>query len=76
MVSTFFAVVPDGRAVPSALFVEIEDAIVWGLERYGSEGFGIRACCIRDGDVASSGHGDRTRPAPVAGPGQRGGGDS
>jgi hypothetical protein len=37
-----FAVVPDqiGRVVAS--FAELEDAIEWGLHKYGSDGFAIR----------------------------------
>jgi len=60
MVSTFFAVVPDGRAAPSALFLEVEDAILWGLERYGSDQFRIRSCCAIDGAVASTAPGHRS----------------
>lgn len=59
--STFFAVVPAGEGDPSALFVEIEDAIVWGLERYGSDQFRIRSCCTVAREVASPVYRDRSQ---------------
>lgn len=37
-----FAVFPDGAATPAAVFSDLEDAMDWGLERYGNDAFGIR----------------------------------
>jgi len=37
-----FAIFPDGAATPSALFENLEDAMEWGLKRYGDDAFGIR----------------------------------
>jgi hypothetical protein len=37
-----FAVFPDGAATPAAVFTDLEDAMDWGLERYGGDAFGIR----------------------------------
>jgi hypothetical protein len=37
-----FAVFPDGSTTPSAVFSDLEDAMNWGMERYGSDAFGIR----------------------------------
>lgn len=37
-----FAVFPDGAATPAAVFADLEDAMDWGLERYGCDAFGIR----------------------------------
>jgi hypothetical protein len=37
-----FAVFPDGAATPAAVFADLEDAMDWGLERYGGDAFGIR----------------------------------
>lgn len=37
-----FAVFPDGSASPTAVFADLEDAMDWGLERYGGDAFGIR----------------------------------
>jgi hypothetical protein len=37
-----YAIVPDGSAQPAALFEELEDAMEWGLQRYGDDAFQIR----------------------------------
>lgn len=37
-----FAVFPDGVATPSAVFESLDDAMDWGLRRYGDDAFGIR----------------------------------
>jgi len=37
-----FAVIPDQECAPSAVFSELEEAICWALERYGSDAFRIR----------------------------------
>jgi hypothetical protein len=38
-----FAVIPDEEdSTPTAVFCELEAAISWGLERYGSDAFRIR----------------------------------
>jgi hypothetical protein len=41
-----FGVFPDGQDGPAAVFRYLEDAIAWGLERYGGDRFGIRRCPI------------------------------
>jgi hypothetical protein len=37
-----FAIIPDGTAQPAALFEDLEDAVDWGLRRYGDDAFRIR----------------------------------
>jgi hypothetical protein len=37
-----FAVIPDEECAPTAVFCELEEAICWGIERYGSDSFQIR----------------------------------
>ncbi len=37
-----FAVVPDERNEPTAVFRDLEDAMAWGLKRYGGDRFRIR----------------------------------
>jgi hypothetical protein len=37
-----YAIIPDGENLPSALFIEIEDAMDWGLATYGGKSFRIR----------------------------------
>jgi hypothetical protein len=37
-----FAVIPDEECAPTAVFCELEEAISWGLERYGNDAFSIR----------------------------------
>jgi hypothetical protein len=37
-----FAVFPDGAGSPAAVFEDLEDAMDWGLKRYGDDAFGIR----------------------------------
>jgi hypothetical protein len=39
-----FAIFPDDTRQPSAIFVELEDAIDWGVQRYGLNRFSIRHC--------------------------------
>jgi hypothetical protein len=39
-----FAIVPDGSNQPAAVFAELEDAIDWGLERFGADRFAVRSC--------------------------------
>ncbi len=41
-----YAVIPDGNSVPSAVFVELQEAIDWGLTRYGSDAFCIKGLVI------------------------------
>jgi hypothetical protein len=38
---TGFGVYSDGVSQPTAVFVELEDAMEWGLRRFGSNGFRI-----------------------------------
>jgi hypothetical protein len=40
---TTFAVVPDGSTLPTGFFPDLGDALNWGLRRYGSDKFVIRA---------------------------------
>lgn len=37
-----FAIIPDGNSQPAALFNDLEDAMDWGLKRYGGDAFKIR----------------------------------
>jgi hypothetical protein len=37
-----FAIIPDGTNQPAALFEALEDAMDWGLRRYGDDAFQIR----------------------------------
>ena len=37
-----YAIIPDGTDEPAALFEELEDAMDWGLRRYGDDAFQIR----------------------------------
>jgi hypothetical protein len=37
-----FGIFPDGAAAPTAVFENLEDAMEWGLRRYGGDAFGIR----------------------------------
>ena len=39
-----FAIFPDDSAGPSAMFVNLEDAIDFGVQRYGADRFSIRHC--------------------------------
>jgi hypothetical protein len=41
-VTCCFAIVPDGTDEPAAVFEDLEDAVDWGLRRYGDDSFGIR----------------------------------
>ena len=46
MLSTY-AVIPDALGIPTAFFPDLEDALTWGLERYGSDRFVIRGLELR-----------------------------
>jgi hypothetical protein len=37
-----FGIVPDDREEPSAIFANLEEAISWGLAKYGADRFRIR----------------------------------
>jgi hypothetical protein len=39
-----FGIVPDDREQPSAVFFDLEEAIAWGLAKYGGDRFRIRRC--------------------------------
>jgi hypothetical protein len=41
-----YAVIPDGDAAPSAVFFDVEEAIDWGLTRYGSDAFRIKGLAV------------------------------
>ena len=46
-----YAIVPDGSSDPAALFEELEDAINWGLHRYGGDAFQIRHVQVETGQA-------------------------
>jgi hypothetical protein len=37
-----FAIIPDGSSEPAAVFADLEDAMDWGLQRFGGDSFRIR----------------------------------
>jgi hypothetical protein len=37
-----YAIIPEGQSLPSAMFIQIEDAMDWGLSIYGGKSFRIR----------------------------------
>jgi hypothetical protein len=37
-----FAVFADGAGAPAGVFEDLEDALVWALDRFGADGFTIR----------------------------------
>ena len=37
-----YAIIPDGTGEPAAVFEDLEDAVDWGLRRYGCDAFRIR----------------------------------
>jgi hypothetical protein len=39
-----FAIFPDESQAPAAIFADLEDAIAWGVHRYGADHFSIRHC--------------------------------
>ena len=39
-----FGIYPDDSQAPVAIFVDLEDAIAWGVHRYGADRFSIRHC--------------------------------
>ena len=43
-----YAIVPDGTNEPAALFEDLEDAMDWGLQRYGGDAFRIRYCEVSE----------------------------
>jgi hypothetical protein len=43
-----FGIFPDGVPRPVAVFQDLEDAIDWGVRRYGSGRFGIRHVDLND----------------------------
>jgi hypothetical protein len=61
---TTFAVIPDSSKQPTAFFPDLGDALNWGLRRYGSDRFVIRAYQLR-GRPTPEGQGpdgDRNQP--------------
>jgi hypothetical protein len=42
-----YGVYPDGLDRAAAVFQELEDAIAWGLARFGEDHFAIRYCPVR-----------------------------
>ena len=43
-----FGIIPDGCEEPAAVFQDLEDAMMWGLERFGAEKFSIRHCALAE----------------------------
>jgi len=41
-----YGVYPDGLLEPVAVFQDLEDAIAWGLRRFGGDRFAIRYCPV------------------------------
>jgi hypothetical protein len=39
-----FGIFPDDASAPAAIFATLEDAIDWGVHRYGADRFSIRHC--------------------------------
>jgi hypothetical protein len=48
-----FAIFPDDSQNPAAIFADLEDAIAWGVHRYGADHFSIRHCpaVVTDADA-------------------------
>lgn len=42
IVTCCYTVIPDSTGEPVAVFEDLEDAVDWGLRRYGCDAFGIR----------------------------------
>ena len=47
-----YGVYPDGLERPTAVFHDLEDAIAWALDRYGTDAFAIRHCPVNLAPVA------------------------
>ena len=43
-----FGIVPDGSDEPAAVFQDLEDAMMWALEKFGPEKFCIRQCTLAE----------------------------
>jgi hypothetical protein len=56
-----FAIYPDDAVAPSAIFASLEDAIDFGVQRYGFDRFSIRRCLA----VATETERPRSSPTPV-----------
>jgi hypothetical protein len=56
---SYFGVIPDGQQRPVCFFRDLEDAIEWGLSRYGSDRFRI---CHQKALPSASGEG---APSPA-----------
>jgi hypothetical protein len=50
-----FAIFPDDSEGPAAIFADLEDAITWGVHRYGADHFSIRHCpaVVTESEVAT-----------------------
>jgi hypothetical protein len=46
-----FAVIPDGRTEPVAVFFDLVEAVDWGLATLGSDRFRIRGVALRTADA-------------------------
>jgi hypothetical protein len=46
-----YAVFPDGNSSPAAVFSDLEEAISWGLTRYGSDAFTIRSLAVESAEA-------------------------
>ena len=49
-----FAIVPDGAQAPVAVFEDLEDAMDWGVRKYGGGCFAIRHVSMTEGAVPHS----------------------
>lgn len=56
-----YAIIPDGESLPAAMFIEIEDAMDWGLHAYGRRSFRIRYLEVAQIEKADRG----SAPPPV-----------
>lgn len=43
-----FGIIPDGDIVPVALFASLEDAMEWGVHKYGGGKFSIRHVAVAE----------------------------
>lgn len=49
-----FAIIPDGEDVPVAVFENLEDAMEWGVRKYGGGQFTIRHIPVTEAASAAA----------------------
>jgi hypothetical protein len=54
-VKGYFAILPDGTSRPAAVFENLEDAMDWGLRRFGADAFRIRRIDVLEVDDERNG---------------------